>query len=325
MSPTVPLSLFREDEEGSKCAEPTVKPLEWATDPAGDGDLRSQLDDAPLPRGAAADGEVAPPPDSDGVSRAKPPPTQPGEGIEALPRLKPCPYCGEKLVAKGDQDGRWYGHRDEAGKCWQATARICDEEDARRWNVRSQTAGPAPVSRSITGPNGLEPKQELFVTEYLKDRNATQAAIRAGYSKKTARQMGGENLTKPAIRDEINRRIEEHSRTAGIDRIACLAALDAAFRADIRNAFDASGNILPPEQWPDDVALLVTSYHPGTPTTAAKIRFYSRIHLGLRLLDAIRPLEQNVRKTGGTAIPTFDVDKMIEGIKRTQAITKGVT
>jgi len=46
---------------------------------------------------------------------------------------------------------------------------------------------------------GLTPKQELFIEEYLVDLNATQAAIRAGYSKKTAHAIGQENLRKPII------------------------------------------------------------------------------------------------------------------------------
>lgn len=49
----------------------------------------------------------------------------------------------------------------------------------------------------------LTPKQQRFVEEYLKDLNATQAAIRAGYSEDSARQMGSENLSKPAIQDAI--------------------------------------------------------------------------------------------------------------------------
>jgi phage terminase small subunit len=46
---------------------------------------------------------------------------------------------------------------------------------------------------------GLTPKQETFAQEYLVDLNATQAAIRAGYSAKTAAQVGHENLRKPEI------------------------------------------------------------------------------------------------------------------------------
>ncbi|WP_418459929.1 terminase small subunit [Brucella intermedia] len=49
----------------------------------------------------------------------------------------------------------------------------------------------------------LTPKQERFVAEYLIDLNATQAAIRAGYSEKTAGQVGFENLKKPEIADAI--------------------------------------------------------------------------------------------------------------------------
>jgi phage terminase small subunit len=52
----------------------------------------------------------------------------------------------------------------------------------------------------------LRAKQELFVQEYLKDLNATQAAIRAGYSEKTAYSIGQENLKKPEIAAEIEKR-----------------------------------------------------------------------------------------------------------------------
>ena len=49
----------------------------------------------------------------------------------------------------------------------------------------------------------LTAKQELFVQEYLIDLNATQAAIRAGYSEDSARSIGCENLTKPDIQEAI--------------------------------------------------------------------------------------------------------------------------
>lgn len=50
-------------------------------------------------------------------------------------------------------------------------------------------------------------KQKLFCLEYLKDCNATQAAIRAGYSRKTAGQIGEENLKKPEIRRYIDEQL----------------------------------------------------------------------------------------------------------------------
>lgn len=49
----------------------------------------------------------------------------------------------------------------------------------------------------------LTPKQEWFIREYLRDLNATQAAIRAGYSRRTARSIAQENLTKPDIQEAI--------------------------------------------------------------------------------------------------------------------------
>lgn len=52
----------------------------------------------------------------------------------------------------------------------------------------------------------LTPKQARFVEEYLIDLNATQAAIRAGYSEKTARSVAAENLTKPNIAAALTER-----------------------------------------------------------------------------------------------------------------------
>lgn len=51
-------------------------------------------------------------------------------------------------------------------------------------------------------------KQKRFCTEYLIDLNATQAAIRAGYSEKTARAIGQENLTKPDIKKYIGEKLK---------------------------------------------------------------------------------------------------------------------
>jgi len=59
-------------------------------------------------------------------------------------------------------------------------------------------------------------KQTRFCQEYLIDLNATQAAIRAGYCNKNARQMGHENLTKPYIQQEIQRLMDERARKTEI-------------------------------------------------------------------------------------------------------------
>lgn len=62
----------------------------------------------------------------------------------------------------------------------------------------------------------LTPKQQRFVEEYLIDLNATQAAIRAGYSEKTARDIGCENLAKPNIAKAIEEAQKKVSERTGI-------------------------------------------------------------------------------------------------------------
>lgn len=57
----------------------------------------------------------------------------------------------------------------------------------------------------------LTPKQSAFIEQYLVDLNATQAAIRAGYSEKTASRIGPENLSKPVIAAAIEAAIAERS------------------------------------------------------------------------------------------------------------------
>ncbi|TEA78650.1 terminase small subunit [Allopusillimonas ginsengisoli] len=60
----------------------------------------------------------------------------------------------------------------------------------------------------------LTAKQQRFVEEYLVDLNATQAAVRAGYSKRTARQIGEENLSKPDIAQAVQEaQIKRSERT----------------------------------------------------------------------------------------------------------------
>ena len=64
---------------------------------------------------------------------------------------------------------------------------------------------------------GLTDKQKVFVREYLKDLNATQAAIRAKYSTKTAKQAGAENLSKPYLADAIADAMAKRSEKVQVD------------------------------------------------------------------------------------------------------------
>ena len=81
----------------------------------------------------------------------------------------------------------------------------------------------------------MSPKQARFIDEYLVDLNAAQAAIRAGYSARTARSIGQENLTKPEIAAAIEAAQRSQSVRTGITAdmvIAELAKIGFANMAD---------------------------------------------------------------------------------------------
>ncbi|WP_082017872.1 terminase small subunit [Leisingera sp. ANG-Vp] len=80
----------------------------------------------------------------------------------------------------------------------------------------------------------LTAKQERFVAEYLIDLNATQAAIRAGYSAKTAHSVGHENLRKPEIAKAIQEAQAKRSEKTGITQERVLQELARIGFADIR-------------------------------------------------------------------------------------------
>lgn len=103
----------------------------------------------------------------------------------------------------------------------------------------------------------LNPKQEKFVLEYLKDLNATQAAIRAGYSAKTAAAIGSENLRKPQIMEAIaakqNKVVKKLEVTA--ERILLERARLAFF--DPRKLLDSTGRPKPLHDLDDDTAAAI--------------------------------------------------------------------
>lgn len=71
----------------------------------------------------------------------------------------------------------------------------------------------------------LTPKQQRFVEEYLIDLNATQAAIRAGYSAKNADKIGPELLGKTRVKAAIDKAMAERSRRTGISQDRVLREL----------------------------------------------------------------------------------------------------
>jgi phage terminase small subunit len=86
----------------------------------------------------------------------------------------------------------------------------------------------------------LTAKQQKFVDRYAVHGNATQAAIEAGYSKKTAQVIGSENLAKPMIAQAVQAKREEFSQNVEMDaawlrkeykRIAFKAESDGEYSA----------------------------------------------------------------------------------------------
>ena len=88
----------------------------------------------------------------------------------------------------------------------------------------------------------MTPKQAAFVDEYLIDLNATQAAIRAGYSAKTAGSYGNENLQKPEIQQAIGERMEERSKRTEITQDRVLTDIELIKQDAMRKAYDKNGN-----------------------------------------------------------------------------------
>lgn len=96
----------------------------------------------------------------------------------------------------------------------------------------------------------LTPKQQRFVEEYLIDLNATQAAIRAGYSEKTAKSIGQENLTKPDIQKAIEEAQNKRTEQTQIDAAYVLRRLVEIDQMDVLDIMDDDGNVKPLRDWP---------------------------------------------------------------------------
>lgn len=98
----------------------------------------------------------------------------------------------------------------------------------------------------------MNPKRQAFVREYMVDLNATQAAIRAGYSDHagSARVTGCRLLADPNIAAEIAAAQQKKAKELDIDAMWVLKRLLAEATADISEIHDADGNLLPMSEWP---------------------------------------------------------------------------
>lgn len=96
----------------------------------------------------------------------------------------------------------------------------------------------------------LTPKQQRFVEEYLIDLNATQAAIRAGYSPRTANEQGAQNLAKLSVAEAIAEAQAEREERTKIDADYVLKRLVEIDQMDVLDIMDDDGNVKPLRDWP---------------------------------------------------------------------------
>lgn len=89
----------------------------------------------------------------------------------------------------------------------------------------------------------LTAKQQRFCDEYLIDLNATQAAIRAGYSEKTAYRTGADNLRKPQIKSYIEARMTEKESELIADQDEVLKYLTSVMRGQSRSSVVVVENV----------------------------------------------------------------------------------
>lgn len=138
---------------------------------------------------------------------------------------------------------------------------------------------PAPVRR------GAAERRARFVLEYLKDLNATQAAIRAGYAKKSARQQGQRLLSDAAIEAQIAAGARERIETLEVDADRVLTELARIAVSDPRQLFDVdTGQLKAPKEWSDDVAAVVSALevevvrdHGDVRTSIAKVKRWDKL------------------------------------------------
>ncbi|WP_257541059.1 terminase small subunit [Sphingobium sp. CFD-1] len=96
----------------------------------------------------------------------------------------------------------------------------------------------------------MTPKQQRFVEEYLIDLNATQAAIRAGYSAKTAKQQGQRLLTNVDVATALTEAKTARSEETGINAAWVLTRLAQEAYADLADLYDEQGRVKPVKDWP---------------------------------------------------------------------------
>ncbi|MGN0619208.1 MAG: terminase small subunit [Ruminiclostridium sp.] len=136
-------------------------------------------------------------------------------------------------------------------------------------------------------------KQKLFCDEYLIDLNATQAAIRAGYSVETAGSIGSENLKKPEISAYIGKAMAERSKRTGITADRVINEIAKVGFVKATDLIDPNTATIRSEASEEDLACIQSIKVKNT--VGADFETTER---EIKLCDKLKALEQLGRHTG---------------------------
>lgn len=109
----------------------------------------------------------------------------------------------------------------------------------------------------VAKSRGLTAKQARFIDEYLTDLNATQAAIRAGYSARTADKIGPELLGKTRVSETLAARMQARERRTEITQDRVLLELSRLAFFDIRKIYEPDGSLKKVTDLDDDTAAAI--------------------------------------------------------------------
>lgn len=154
-------------------------------------------------------------------------------------------------------------------------------------------------------------KQERFVEEYLIDLNATQAAIRAGYSPDSARDIGCENLTKPNIKAAIDRAMAERSRRTGINQDRVIQEIAKLAFLNPVDVIDMDEATVRGEAHRDDTACIASVKVKNIPTddgaiTEREVKTYDKLKALELLGKHLGMFTDRVKVDGGVPVVLYD-------------------
>lgn len=154
-------------------------------------------------------------------------------------------------------------------------------------------------------------KQKLFCEEYLIDLNATQAAIRAGYSPESAGSIGSENLTKPEIRACIDKAMAERSKRVGVNSDRVVRELARLAFVNAADVIDTDAVTIKKEASEDDTACISyiksrSASSDGSEAVECEIKLYDKTK-ALELLGRhLGMFTENVNLSGEMGVTIID-------------------